>query len=297
MDKSTPGLEAIILALVEFARLTALFLRYDAWSLEHALPDRDATLLSWGYQRTLSIIMRPNQLSSLMQRVYNFNMVTILPRVMRAFIDTHDGLGTLRKYDELILQRIPLQPKLLFYASLPLEIYAKLIRCLEVVIKEGAMSEDLAEIQIAVSDSAFMVMTSVESLLAGLFETHLQLLIIKDFNVVLNTLCSLVTAFYGMSSAEARIRKLIEEKIGNEYGVIEANEYPSLAEWSCRFPFLFKMLTSNRMDFRLQGLVRATELLVSAWRESYGNATDWHDSVLLRYLSSIPGLKSSYDFS
>lgn len=290
MDKSVPGLEAIVLALVEFARLTALFVRYDVWTLDHVLPDRDVNLLSWGYQRTLSLIMRPNQLFALMQRNYNFNMVTILPRVMRAFIDTHEGLESLRKFDDLILQRIPLQPKLLVYAQLPLEIYGKLIRCLEVVVKEGVAPDDWSEIQMAISDGAFRVLTSVENLLANLFETHLQLLVIKDFNGVLNTLCALVTAFYGMNSNESKIKGLIEEKIGKDYGIIEAHEYPALAEWACRFPFLLKMLTSNRMDFRLQGLIRATELLVGAWRDYCGNNnSDWHDSALLRYLSIIFG--------
>lgn len=285
MNGST-GLEAIARALVEFGRLTALFVRYDVLTLEHILPDMDVTILSWAYQRSLSLIMRPNQLFTLLQRNYNFNMVAVLPRVMGAFIDTHDGLESLRKFDDLVLQRIPLQPKLLVYASVPLDICAKLIRCLDVVARDEFAPDDWSDTQIAVSDVALRILTSVENLLASLFEAHLQLLIIKDFNMVLNSLCTLVTAFYGMNSAESRARRLILEKIGSSYGDIDVNEFPALAEWACRFPFLLKMLTSNRMDFRLQGLVRATELLVGAWRDYCGNnANDWQDSTLLRYHS------------
>lgn len=278
------GLDSIARALEQFARLSALIIRYDVFNLEHVLPDMDISILSWSYQRSLSLILRPNQLFALLQRTHSYNMIPVLPRVMQAFMDTHNGLESLRKFGNLVLQRVPVHPKLLVFTSFPLEICAKLIRCLEIVAKDDYAPDDWSDTQEAVSDVVLGILTSMENLLANLLETHIQLLVIKDFNTGLNSLCTLVGAFYGMNFAEPRARSLLQEKIGSSYGDIDVNEFPALAEWACRFPFLLKMLTSNRMDFRLQGLVRATELLVGAWREHCGsNSNDWQDSTLLRY--------------
>lgn len=282
------GPDSIGRALTEFSRLSALFVRYDAFNLEHVLPDTDVSVLSWTYQRSLSLILRQNQLFALLQRTHNCDLAVDLLQVMIAFINTHNGLESLRKFGDLVLQRIPVQPKLLLLAGFPLDIYAKFIRCLELLAKDEYAPDDLSDTQDAVSDVVLRVLTSMENLLANLLETHIQLLIIKDFNATLNSLCMLVGAFYSMNSAEPRARCLIQEKIGGNYGDIDVGEFSALAEWACRFPFLLKMLTSNRMDFRLQGLVKATELLVGAWREYCGNnSNDWQDSTLLRYHSYI----------
>lgn len=280
------GPDSIGRALTQFSRLSALFVRYDVFNLEHVLPDTDVSVLSWAYQRSLSLILRQNQLFALLQRTHSCDLVVDLLRVMIAFMNTHNGLESLRKFGDLVLQRVPVQPKLLIFAGFPLDICAKFIRCLELLAKDEYTPDDWSDTQGAVSDVVLGILTSMENLLANLLETHIQLLIIKDFNAALNSLCMLVGAFYGMNSAEPRARRLIQEKIGSNYGDIDVSEFSALAEWACRFPFLLKMLTSNRMDFRLQGLMRATELLVGAWRDYCGNnSNDWQDSTLLRYHS------------
>lgn len=276
------GIEILARLFTEFARLTALFVRYDVWIMNESPLDSEITLISCAYQRTLSFIMRPNHLFSLFERAYNVYLNRALPDLMRAFIERTDGLKLLESFQELLFRRMPSQPKLAASVYFGVDLLSKIVRSLDHMARDGFPEGDMGDLEEAVTTVGFPMLKTAESILTTILESHLQVLHIKEFTLTMESLCQLTTGLYKLNALDPNTRVLIQEKTNFRYIDIDPNELPSLAEWSCRFPVLLKMMMCSRMDFRLHGLVRATDLLVRAWRET-SSQCDWQDSKLLRY--------------
>ncbi|KAL7275754.1 hypothetical protein RUND412_001304 [Rhizina undulata] len=277
------GVDSVVRTVLEFAKLTALFIRYDVWNMERTHVELEFIPLSRAYQRVLSWSFRINPLYTLIDRTYRCNMLQVFPQLMAAFQDSYQGFDGLKRFEELVLERVQYQPKLLVNAYFPLEIMLRYFKALETLNVHGILEEEYTGMKEDVMQTTVDLLANSEERLATLLESHVQLLTIKEFTTILEHFYQLNHWLYNIHAHDPVISKLMEEKLQGRYNNIDPNELPSLAEWALRFPFLLRLLKSNRMDFRLHGLVRATESLVKTWREHSGQ--DWQETTILRYLA------------
>jgi len=267
--------------MVEFTRLTTLFMHYDVLVMKESPLDAEVTLISCQYLRILVAITRPNHLFNLLERTYNVALSRYLPEVIRALVEKTDALKMIQEFQELMYERTSSQPKLATHICHPIDVFSRVVRCMEHVMTGGFLDADLSDLEEPICRSAFLMLPTAEKAIMAVLESHLQVLHFKEFTVTIDGLCQLEGSVCKMTGLDPQTKVFIMEKTKDRYPDLDPSEFQQLAEWTCRFPILLKMMMCSRMDFRLQGLVRTTELLVRAWRENSG--PDWRDSNLLRY--------------
>jgi hypothetical protein len=268
-------------------KLSTKFIQQDTINLRNLGKEEQPQLFSSLSLRLLMDMLKTNADMSLFETLRSAGYSTALwfPLVLDIFAIEGGFLDSLLLFVKQMFENLPAHPKLLSFLWDVICLCTGLVKCIESIRKAASFIGDLDTLQSLLTSRLSDIFIAIEDGYRKCIKTPQQSLDPALFIQQTCLLGSLAQALYSASPSNPTLVSRMKKEIDTLYKVTPPEEFGALAEWTVKFPILYGMLTSSRMEFRLRGLTHMTESLVHAWRTGGGLVPKaWKDTPLVPYL-------------